>query len=88
MGEFSRVFRVLVSECYVPAENLQEWTDAIADLDYEDVMRNIRQYRDAKNYGIKLTCNPEEVREECLLYHGYDKYWWHALQEIREEYGS
>lgn len=79
--EFNEIFRTLVSECYVPRDTMEIWATALMDLDAEDVRRNVEQYREAKRFGANLVCLPAEVRRECQLFHGYDRFTWDAIRE-------
>ena len=84
-AEFNEVFAILKGECFVSAEDIQVWIDAIKGLDYEDTMRNIQQYRDARKYNLRIVPVPSDVAYEVKHYHGFDKYQWMVLQAIKEE---
>lgn len=85
MAEFNQVFSILKAECFVPAEDMPIWVDAIADLEALYVLRNLKQYRDARKAGIRIVPTPMEVRVECLKWQGYDRYTWEVLQAVKKE---
>lgn len=83
-AEFNAVFTILKGECFIPADDMGAWIDAIRDCDFAEVMRNLQQYRDAKKYGVRIVPSPMDVRVECKNYHGYDRWTWSVIQAIKE----
>ena len=85
MTEFNQVFSILKGECFVPAEDMPIWVEALADLKAETVMRNIDQYRQARKVGVRIVPVPMEVRVECLNWNGYDRWTYEAIQAVKKE---
>ena len=86
-GEFKAVGRILTNELYISSEELEEWK-VVGKCDQADVLRYLEQFRTGRKMGLRMVPDPKECKESCEKYHGYDPYWWQALQEIREEYGE
>lgn len=83
-NEYNNVWRILQQECYIPSDAAKVWVNALHDLDYEDTMRNLQQYRDARKYSVRLVPEPDVVREETQMYHGYDPLVYRTLERIRD----
>lgn len=82
--EFGWISRVLTNELFISSEDLEAWK-MVGKCDIDDVLRYLEQFRTGRQMGLRMVPNPKECREACEKYHGYDPYWWAAVQEIKEE---
>ena len=85
-GEFKTIGRILTNELYISSEELEDWK-VVGKCDQREVLQYLEQFRTGRRMGLRMVPEPGECKEWCDERHGYDPYWWAAIQEIKKEAG-